>query len=403
MIDDPILKRRKDESLKDYEFRICDNKDKYGLSWDSVAEILNSERGETWGESKYRKWYVAFKDGIEYTAKKNINSNEILNELELKKIELLEERKKLQTVRTEYNKIAREKSRRDLLFEYVREGFERLDEIEPVVKLSYSNPEQEHLLSFGDIHFGKQFKSLNNVYSEEITYNRMDSIIADTVKYLDKNNISYLNVLNLADSIEGMTLRISQMQSLQSGFVDQVIKFSRYYAKWIRELSKYTYVNLHHLEQSNHTELRPFNSGRSEYPAEDMERIIGMYIQDTLQGHDRININLHKGGIAEFDLLGYSFIALHGHQLKGKRNAIKDLSFHRRKFYDYCFVGHWHNLDISTIGEGLTNNIQTIQVPSVMGSDDYADQLLSGAKAGALITTFTKDKGLTDIHNIILN
>lgn len=397
------MKRRDDESLKDYEYRICLNKDKYGLSWDQVAEILNKERGENWSESKYRKWFYNFRSGIEYAQQKGIDSEEVLDEIELKKIELLEERKKLQTIRTEYNRIAREKARRELLFEYVREGFERVAPVEPIVNITYDNPEQEHILAFGDVHFGKKFESLHNEYSEEIAINRMNALIEDTVKYLDKHKISHLNVLNLGDNIEGMTLRISQLQTLQSGFVDQVIKFSRYYARWIRELSKYAFVNLIHIEQSNHAQIRPYNSTRNEFPAEDLERIIGMYIQDTLQDHDRININLGKNGIAEFNLLGYEMIALHGHQLKGKRNVLKDLSFHRRKIYDYAIFGHWHGINVDTVAEGVTNNVQTIQVPSVMGSDNYSDSLFVGAKAGAMITTFTKDKGLTDIHNIILN
>lgn len=402
-MDNPALKRRDDESLKDYEYRICLNRHKYGLSWQDVADILNKERGENWSESKYRKWFSNFHSGVEYAQRKGIDSKEILDEIELKKIELLEERKKLQTLRTEYNRIAREKARRELLFEFVRDAFEKIEPVEPVVNLTFDNLEQEHVLAFGDIHFGKKFESLHNEYSEEIAINRMNALIEDTVRYLDKHNVSHLNVLNLGDNIEGMTLRVSQLQSLQSGFVDQVIKFSRYYARWIRELSKYAHINLFHIEQSNHAQVRPYNSTRNEFPAEDLERIIGMYIQDTLKDHDRINIVLGENGVAEFNLLGYEIVALHGHQLKGKKNALKDLSFHRRKFYDYLYIAHWHNVDISTIGESLTNNVQTIQVPSIMGSDPYSDSLFTGAKAGAVITTFTKDKGLTDIHNIILN
>lgn len=404
MLNNPILKRRDDESLKDYEIRICSNRQQYGLSWDGVAEVLNKERGEHWGESKYRKWFNAFKEGLEYQQRKIASSDEVLDELELKKIELLEERKKLQTIRTEYNKIAREKSRRELLFEQIRDAFEKLDV--PDYNFIPTSPpplNQSHVLAFGDIHFGKEFKSIHNEYSEEIAMNRMNEILNETVKFANKNQIAILDAINLADSIEGMTLRISQMQSLQSGFTDQVIKFSKFYAKWIRELSKYVKVNLHHLTSANHSEIRPFGSNRGEYPAEDMERIIGMYIQDVLEGHDNIKINTYENGIAEFKVLNYNIIGLHGHQLKNKKAAIKDLSLQRRKFYDFCFMGHLHNAETLTIGEGKSNNVQLIQVPSVMGSDEYADSLFVGGKAGAMITTFTEGKGLTDIHNIILN
>ena len=126
MIDNPILKRREDESLKQYEIRVCSNKERYNLSWDQVAELLNHERGESWGESKYRKWWYAFQDGLEFSKQQHIESDEILSELELKKIELIEERKKLQTINVEYNKISREKSRRDLFFEHVTQKIEEI-------------------------------------------------------------------------------------------------------------------------------------------------------------------------------------------------------------------------------------------------------------------------------------
>src|SRR5579875_2289765 len=126
MIDNPILKRRSDESVLDWKIRLCSDKDKYDLTWEDIKTLINHETGESFGESVYRKWWYAFYHGLEYAKKKNIESDEVLNELELKKIELLEERKKLQVIRGEYNKIAREKSRKDLLFEHVTQKIEEI-------------------------------------------------------------------------------------------------------------------------------------------------------------------------------------------------------------------------------------------------------------------------------------
>jgi hypothetical protein len=391
------------EDLFKWQIRVCKNKDLYGLSWDGIADILNEGLKQNFSQDRYRKWWYSFSQGMEYAATTGVRPNEVLDELESKKIELLEERKKLQTVRVEYNKIAREKSRRELLFEHVKESFVKLDVPDPVYDLNELIPDKSHVLSFGDIHFGKEFESLNNIYNEEIAMNRMNEILSDTVKYIRKENIPYLHIINGADNVEGMTLRTSQLQSLQSGFVDQVIKFSKFYAKWIKELSKYVKTEVHHITSSNHTELRPFMSGRGEYPAEDLERIIGMYIQDVLEENERTEINLYENGFVDFELLGYNICSLHGHQLKGNKNAIRDLSQLHRKFYDYCFLFHFHHGNNLTVGEGVDNNIQIIQSPSVMGSDPYSDSLMTGAKPGAVITTFTKGKGKTDTHEIVLN
>ena len=50
------LGRDKDESLLEYQIRICSERVKLDLTWDEVAKILNEELGENYGESKYRKW-----------------------------------------------------------------------------------------------------------------------------------------------------------------------------------------------------------------------------------------------------------------------------------------------------------------------------------------------------------
>lgn len=58
--------RLENESVKDYKVRICSNKEQYNLSWENVKNILNEELGEKHGESKYRKEWYAFKDGMDY-------------------------------------------------------------------------------------------------------------------------------------------------------------------------------------------------------------------------------------------------------------------------------------------------------------------------------------------------
>lgn len=395
-------KRRTDESLLEYEFRICDNRERYGLSWNQVAEILNEERGQYFGESKYRKWYVNFNEGIEFVRSKNMDSDEVLNELELKKLELLEERKKLQSVKVEYNKILREKARKELLFEQVRESF---DKLEPPI--SHPKPvetkNKSYVLSLGDIHYGKEFESFHNKYNEQIAADRLYEILAETVTFCDEKGVNEIDVLNLGDSIEGMTLRVSQLKSLQSGFVDQVIKFSKLYARWINDLSKHVKVNLHHIVSSNHTEIRAHNTSRGEMPKEDMERIIHMYIHDVLEDNPNVNVHSHDSGIAEFELQGFNMIALHGHQVKNAKTMIAQLSNHRQKFYQYAFTGHLHHGNDLTVGSTGTANIKVIQSPSVMGSDEYSDSLLTSSMPGALITGFTEGKGKTETYEIVLN
>jgi hypothetical protein len=399
------LKRQDHESLLDWQYRLCKNKDTYGLSWDALRDIFNEENGENFSQDKYRKWYYSFSQGVEYAATNNKNSDDVLDELELKKLELLEERKKLQAIRVEYNKIAREKSRKELMYEFVSEKIVEIGHLpSPTFQpLQTSNGKRGAILGFGDEHFGKQFISQNNKYNEEIYLSRMNKLLSDTIAIIEKEKLDEITVLNGADSVEGMALRVSQLTALQHGFIDQVIKYSRYKVEWLKELSKYVKVNYIHIPSANHTELRLHSSSRGEMPKEDVERIIAVYIHDMLKDNERINVPLYDEGIVDFELIGFSIAACHGHQLKGKKNAIKDISMLKRKFFDYLYVSHFHHGSSLTVGETETHNIEVIQLDSIMGSDEYSDSLMTGAKAGANLSIYEAGKGRTVSYNFVLN
>lgn len=58
------------ESFDDFFVRLFENKEKYGLSCQEIADILNSYVGEDYGESKWRKEYAAFSRGMKYVRNK---------------------------------------------------------------------------------------------------------------------------------------------------------------------------------------------------------------------------------------------------------------------------------------------------------------------------------------------
>ncbi|WIT28023.1 hypothetical protein [Bacillus phage SPbetaL7] len=405
MIDPVQTKRHSDENLKEWKIRICSNKDIYNLNWEEIKELINKETGESKGESAYRKWFNNFIEGVEYQKEKSAESNNSLLELELKKVEIMEERKKLQAVKHEIHKNTRVKGRTELLYENVTEAIEKVATLPPpsFYPLNKSERKRAAVLGFGDEHFGKQFKSNNNEYNEQIYLQRMNQILSETVEYIQKENLDELVVLNGADSVEGMALRVSQLTALQYGFIDQVIKYSRYKAEWLLELSKYVKIKYIHIPSANHTELRLHNTNRSEMPKEDVERIIATYIHDVLKDNERIEVPLYDEGIVDFKLLEFEIVACHGHQIKNKKNAIRDISQMKRKFYDYMYISHFHHGNMLTVGEAATHNIQVIQLPSVMGSDEYSDSLMTGAKAGANLSIYESGKGRTIQYDYILN
>lgn len=65
-----LYARKEDEQFEDYFVRLFENKASYGLSCQDIADILNAEAGITYGESKWRKEYAAFRRGMMYARQK---------------------------------------------------------------------------------------------------------------------------------------------------------------------------------------------------------------------------------------------------------------------------------------------------------------------------------------------
>jgi predicted phosphodiesterase len=65
-----ITKRFEDETFDDYFVRLFEHKDEYGLDCQAIADILNDESGEQYGESKWRKDFRLFNRGRIYERKK---------------------------------------------------------------------------------------------------------------------------------------------------------------------------------------------------------------------------------------------------------------------------------------------------------------------------------------------
>lgn len=72
--------KEKDESQLEYKIRICSERERLGLTWDEVAQVLNEEFGENFGESKYRKWWYAFQEGMEYIKTVEVEKEEAVKE-----------------------------------------------------------------------------------------------------------------------------------------------------------------------------------------------------------------------------------------------------------------------------------------------------------------------------------
>lgn len=85
--------RRKDESEYAYIYRIGSNKEQIG-SWQDVADLINSQLGYEYTESKYRKDYNAFKKMFDANREHFIDTAEQLSAIEQRELDLKREARK---------------------------------------------------------------------------------------------------------------------------------------------------------------------------------------------------------------------------------------------------------------------------------------------------------------------
>lgn len=60
------LTRWNGETWEEYFIRLCENKNKYGVTYSEIAKLLNAENGKNFGESAYRKRFAEFNRGRIY-------------------------------------------------------------------------------------------------------------------------------------------------------------------------------------------------------------------------------------------------------------------------------------------------------------------------------------------------
>lgn len=135
-----------------------------------------------------------------------------------------------------------------------------------------------------------------------------------------------------------------------------------------------------------------------------MGKILFAYLQDVLADNNRVEIiGDTERDYYEFKIFDFDCFAEHGHQVKSITDANKDLANRHRKFYDYVFLAHSHSAKEIITAEGENHDIETLILPSLIGSDPYADKLMVGSKAAIKIFGFDRKYGHTESYKYILN
>ena len=366
-----ILGKLKDKTLADYDY----------------AELAPYVYGQDYSVDVARRMMYGSARTLEKMDEErvsNIADNSLLNEIEVKKIELQCEKQKFLDQRREFNKLVAQLGREDHINDQLVAAAERIPEtIGRLVDEPFWNEwneqhesDNEAVLVLSDWHYGMVTDNVFNRYDTEICRQRVTNVIKSAIDRITLHQCSKLHVVLLGDFISG-GIHSSTRVASEELVCDQLMQVSEILAQAIIALSTYVHETAVYATYGNHGRVMPKkdeNIHRDNY-----ERIIPWWLaqrikaEEAVIGH-KLNINIDDDNGTEFLFFspcGIDMCAAHG-DLDGVKQSPQMLGtlFHKvyNKDIKAILLGDKHHRE-SFEELGITSMI----VGSLCGSDDYAN------------------------------
>ena len=395
-----ILKKLPQENEAQYIFRIGQAKDA-GLiiaTWGELAPILNVELDiddvEARGESAFRKKYRVMQQAWDDVFSKSQFSESRLDEIEERKRELQKEKIKVQTEKLEYNRWLREEARDELICEKICNEIRVNNSIVSPQPLIIDEASRSAVLAFGDEHFSTEFTiyglygEIINSYSPEIFEQRMWNLFYQTIDIIKKEGLTTLYVFALGDFTDGI-LRCGQLMKLRYGVVEGTVKYANFISNWLNELTKYVKVK-YQMVYGNHSELRMLGQPKGTFKEENTGMFVREMIKTYLENNPNFEMIINPTGLIFDNIEGFNVLGIHG-EVKNMENAIKDFSNAYNTNIQILIGGHMHHYKAEAVGV----NKEVINVPSIIGIDDYSMSLNKISNPGAVLFFVEENKGVT--------
>ena len=364
------------------------------IEWQDIADLRSEYTGEDEHRDTIRKGAKLFYEYLEAGWVKNPAECSVVSpsKVAVQIRELQKERCKIQTEKLEFNRWLRENARDELIVEHICQAVEKLEPLAIPNPIHTDLSDREGVLVFGDEHYGTEFEihglhnEIINSYSPDIFESRMWNLLEQTISITTKEGFSKIHVFSMGDFEDGL-LRVKQLMQLRYGVVEGTVRYADFISNWLNELSKYVEVEFQ-TTSGNHTELRMLGQPKGTFTKENMSLVVDAMITTRLANNPNFTFVKNPTGYIFVDILGYKLLGIHG-EVKSMEQAIKDFSQMYRVQLDFLIAGHKHHSRSETVGI----NQEVINVPSIIGVDDYSLSIHKMSNAGATFLVFEKGKG----------
>lgn len=389
-------KRFENETDEELIYRITGEKEQIG-SWQAVADILNELLGTEYTESKFRKQRQAFDKMLAANQSKFTDSNAQLREIEVQKREL--ERKKIQ-FRDERNAWqkqnyidARVEQKLDLLEkELLSQGKVNFD-IHNNVNIMSDN---DILIILSDFHIGQCFSSIWGEYNSDIARKRLNHLLNEIIAIQKIHNSEKCYISLQGDMLSGNIHKSIQVTNREN-VIEQIKIASELISSFCYELTKVFNVVFLSSVVGNHSRMDKKDEALHD---ERLDDVITWGIELSLKHIDNFHVlkrNLDTG-IADMDIRGKTYIAVHGDFDGYNKTGVANLCMHLG-FIPYAITyGHLHTCAVDE-----TNGVKMIRGGSLAGSGDpYTIEKRLSGKPSQMVCVCNK-KGVVCYYPVELD
>ena len=349
-----------------------------GMTWAEITVELNKMFNVSYGESAYRKPYRAYKQGV----KDSVTEDELTSKM----YELEKKKKQISIERSIARADVRDVGIREMFYESIADSVSNLPALPKPqeIKFRKKNIHDDYIIALGDYHYkGDKDKLIKD----------MRKVEREIVEFIVEKGAKEVTILELGDTIDGGSLRPSQLMALKLGMVDQSIDVAEAISNLLSNIQKRTgaFINFGIVTSSNHTELRPLNTKRKELVEEDMMKVIAQFIELRLK--DEKHISITKDKHIMFQNGRNKFVVGHGDTGNMTPNKLIEYSKSIDSYYrynaDFFIFGHYHHYLETTLNTNDGKDRKAFLNPSLGGGVDfYEERNLLGGQGGFTIMTF---------------
>ena len=380
------IKRLEGEDFIVYTKRITQGKDDKTLDIDYI-EWGMALIDEEYSSENFRKCFYFMKKYLEKIDKEcyqNFTEDDLIKEIEQKKIELQKEKIKFQDQRTAFNKLVRERARQEELNEIIVQTINsgNLPQLNYTYK-EFTPTDNDIMASLNDLHFGYETDNFWNKYNSDICRDMLEEYVDKILQVKKTHNSQNCYISANGDAISGNIHKTITLENKEN-LIQQIMGVAELISDFLAELSNHFDNVVFSDTVGNHGRLDKKDDALK---GENLENLIGWYIKARLQNFKNVHINEDKidSTMYVLNIRGKNYLNVHGDADDSNYKIQSAIQMVGVPIEAFCSAHLHHNKT------DYVQGVKTLMGGSMMGMDSYCIKKRIIGFAQQLIAVVTED------------